>query len=138
MKPTAWDPTVTGIACARLRDAGGRARDGEHALRLAPDLRVAPAPGVDAALLRMCADELAVRQSAARGLVDELERLHDDTMLAGRAYEWASDAVRHLIEEVAGSVAYALGTAVRGAIFAAAPWAVAIGLVAVPLAARLL
>ncbi len=138
VKPSAWDPTVTGIACARLRDAGGRGRDAEHALRLAPDLRVAPAPGVDAALLRMCADELAVRQSAARGLVDELERLHDDTMLAGRAYEWASDAVRHLIEEVAGSVAYALGTAVRGAIFAAAPWAVAIGLVAVPLAARLL
>lgn len=134
----AWDPSVTGIAGARLRDAQWALQGAVRALRAAPDLLVAPAPGVDASALRRCAFELDARTAAAQTLVTEAERLHDDAMLAGRAYEWASDAVRHLIEEVAGGVAYALGTAVRTAAFAAAPWAVAIGLVAVPLAARLL
>lgn len=134
----AWDPSVTGIACAQLRDARGRAEAALHALRAAPDLVVAPAPGVDAAGLRWCGAELDARAAATQALLGELDRLHDHAMLAGRAYEWASDAVRDLIESVAGSVAYALGTAVRTAAFAAAPWAVAIGLVAVPLAAKLL
>ncbi len=126
------------MACAQLREAEGRAQDALHALRAAPDLVVQAAPGVDAAMLRMCGAAIGERAVEAQRLVDELGRLHDDTALAGRCYEWASDAVRHIIEETAGSVAYALGTAARTALLAAAPWAVALGLVAVPLAARLL
>lgn len=142
-KAMAWDPTVTGIAAAQLRDARGRATAAVHALRGAPDLRgtaarAGAAPGVSAGGLRQCADWLDECEAEARALVDELDRLHDATMLAGRAYEWASDAVRDLIEQVAGGVAYTLGTALRTAALMAAPWAVAIGLVAVPLAARLL
>ncbi|WP_206448008.1 hypothetical protein [Agrococcus sp. KRD186] len=134
----AWDPSVTGMACAQLREARLRAEDAVRALRAAPDLAVAAAPGVNAAGLRWCGAELDARAAAAQALVGELDLLHDHTMLAGQSYEWASDAVRGLIERVAGTVAYALGTAVRTAALAAAPWAVAIGLVAVPLAAKLL
>ncbi|WP_347755051.1 hypothetical protein [Agrococcus sp. ProA11] len=137
-KHSAWDPTVTGIACARLRDAQRRAEGAVHALRAAPDLAAVAAGIAHGASLRRCAGELDARIGAARQLVDELERLHDETQLAGRAYAWASDAVRHRIEEVAGTVAFSLGAAVRTAALATAPWAVAIGLVAVPLAAKLL
>lgn len=137
-KPLAWDPTVTGIACGQLRDAVAAARIAVTALRTAPDLAVAAAPGVSVVGLRRCGAELDAREAAVHQLADELERLHDDTMLAGRAYEWASDAVRGLIEQVVGGAAYAFGAALRTAGLAAASWAVAIGLVAVPLAARLL
>ncbi|MCH1881556.1 hypothetical protein [Agrococcus sp. ARC_14] len=136
-KLRAWDPSVTGIACAQLRDAQWRAQGAVQALRSAPDLRVSAAPGVLAGDLRRCGDWLDECAATAQQLADDLGRLHDDTLLAGRCYEWASDAVRHLIEEVAGGGASALGAAVRAAAFAAAPWAIAIGLVAVPLAARL-
>lgn len=138
VKPRAWDPSVTGIACARLRDAQQRARGAVHALRSAPDLVVGSGARVNAVALRQCAADIDLRITAAQALVDELGHLHDDTLLAGRSYEWASDAVRHLIEEVAGGIAYSLGFAVHTAALAAAPGAVAIGLVAVPLAARLL
>lgn len=137
-KRSGWDPTVTGIACARLRDAQRQAQAATRVLRSAPDLAAAASGVVHGASLRRCAAEVDARIVVAQQLVDELERLHDETQLAGRAYEWASDAVRNRIEEVAGAVAYGLGVAVRAAIFTAAPWAVAIGLVAVPLAARLL
>lgn len=138
IKQSAWDPTVTGIACARLRDAQRHAEDAVHALRAAPDLAMAASGVVRAASLRRCALQIDARIVAAQQLVDELARLHDETQLAGRAYEWASEAVRQRIEDVAGAVAYGLGAAVRAAVFATAPWMVAIGLVAVPLAARLL
>lgn len=147
----AWDQTVTGIACARLRDAGWLARRAVLALRVAPALRLAPAPGIDLAGLRACAAELDARILAGAALVAELDRLHDDTMLAGRAYELASDAVLALVEEVAGAVAWGLGAAapavLAAAVGVAAPWSslavlggaavVSIGLVTVPLAARL-
>ncbi len=136
-KPSAWDPTVTGIAGARLADALWSTRSAAGALRSAPDLAVVAAPGVDVAGLRWCASELEARAAAADAIAAALERLREETMLAGRAYEWASERVRSLIEEVAGGVASTLGTAVRGAALAVAPWAVAIGLVAVPLAARI-
>lgn len=147
----AWDGTVTGVACARLREAGWLVRRAVLVLRDAPGFRLAPAPGIDVAGLRACSAELDARIVAAGALVVELDRLHDDTMLAGRAYELASDAVLGLIEEVAGSAAYALGLATPALIVAAAgvlaPWspvlllgvgaAVSVGLVVVPLAARL-
>ncbi|SFS10712.1 hypothetical protein SAMN04487783_1450 [Agrococcus baldri] len=134
----AWDPTATGAAVARLGEAREGANRAVLALRSAPDLAVAPAPGVSLTGLRACGAELDARAAAAQALQLELEDLQRDTWLAGRSYEWASDAVRGLIEQVAGSVAYALGAAVRTAALAAAPWAVAIGLVVVPLAAKLL
>lgn len=138
IKQSAWDPTVTGIACARLQDAQRSAEGAVRALRASPDLAMAASGVVQGASLRRCAAQIDARIVAAQQLVDELGRLHDETQFAGRAYDWASDAVRHRIEEVAGTVAYGLGAAVRAAVFATAPWAVAIGLVAVPLAARLL
>ncbi|WP_405218700.1 hypothetical protein [Agrococcus sp. Ld7] len=137
-KQSGWDPTVTGIACARLRDAQRQVEAAVRALRSAPDLATAASGVLHGASLRRCAAEIDARVLATQQLADELGRLHDETQLAGRAYEWASDAVRHRIEEVAGTVAFALGATVRTAVFATAPWAVAIGLVAVPLAARLL
>ncbi len=147
----AWDQTVTGIACARLRDAGWLARRAVVALRAAPTLRLELAPGVDVAGMRACTAELDARIAAATALADELERLHDDTMLAGRAYELASDAVLGLVEELAGAAAHALGAAAPalavGAAVGVAGWsplivlgagaAVSVGLVTVPLAARL-
>lgn len=137
-KRSAWDPTVTGIACARLRDAQRCAEGAVQALRTAPDLGMAAFGLANGASLRRCAAQLDARMAAVQQLVDDLARLQEETRLAARAYEWASDAVRNRIEEVAGTVAYGLGAAARAAVFAAAPWAVAIGLVAVPLAARLL
>lgn len=153
--PVAWDSTVTGVACARLREAEWRVRGAALALRSAPDLRLSAAPGVSVAALRSCAAELELRLDAAEALVVDLERLHDDTMLAGRAYELASDAVLRAVEELAGGAAYAAGVGARalvGAAFGAALgtvglWgpalaagvggALLVGLVAVPLAARL-
>ena len=146
-----WDSTVTGVACARLRDAEWRVRSAVVALQSAPDLRVTPAAGVDLATLAWCATELDARTEAARLLVDDLERLHDDTMLVGRAYELASQAVLRLVEELAGGVAYAAGAGARllvlTAFGSAAAWgpalaagvgaALVVGLVAVPVAARL-
>ncbi|WP_413317485.1 hypothetical protein AA0Z99_11480 [Agrococcus sp. 1P02AA] len=137
-KLRAWDPSVTGMACAQLREARARAQDALHALRAAPDLLVPAAQGIDVATLRLCGAAIRERAVEARRLVEDLDGLHDHTALAGRAYAWASDAVRHLIEQTAGGVAHALGSAARGALLAVAPGAVAIGLVAVPLAARLL
>jgi len=151
-----WDQTVTGVACARLRDAGWAAGRAVLALRSAPSLRLTPAPGIDVAGidvagLRACSEELDARIVAGTALVAELERLRDDTMLAGRAYELASDAVLGLVEEVAGSVAWGLGAAAPALVATAAgliaPWspllllgagaAVSVGLVTVPLVARL-
>ncbi|MFP5252051.1 MAG: hypothetical protein ACLGHD_06740 [Actinomycetes bacterium] len=146
----AWDPSVTGAACAQLRDAAWRVRDAVRALHAAPPLGHASAPGIRVAALRDCAAAIDDRAAAAQALVVELDRLHDDTMLAGRAYELASDAVLWLVEELAGGVAWGAGVAARGlvagAVGSAAAWmpllavgagaALAIGLVAVPLAAR--
>ncbi|MGC5076483.1 hypothetical protein [Agrococcus sp. DT81.2] len=147
-RTVAWDQTVTGVACARLRDAGWTARCAVVALRAAPSLPLDPAPGIDVAGLRACSAELDARIAAGTALVVELERLHDDTMLAGRAYELASDAVLRLVEEVAASVAWGLGAATPALVAAAlglsspllllgAGAAVAAGLVTVPLVARL-
>lgn len=147
----AWDGTVTGVACARLRDASWLARRAVLALRAAPTLGLTAVSGVDVAGLGACAAEIDARIVAISALVAELDRLHDDTMLAGRAYELASDAVLGLVEEVAGTAAHALGAAapalLMAAAGAAAPWtaalllgagaALSVGLVVVPLAARL-
>ncbi|ROR65648.1 hypothetical protein [Agrococcus jenensis] len=145
---SAWDPSVTGIACARLRDAGWLVRRAVLALRGVPGLLLDAAPGVDAAGMRACLAELDARTAAAAALAVELERLHDDTMLAGRAYELASDAVLRLVEELAGGAAHVLGAVAPalaiGAVAASSPLLVlgagavlATGLVVVPLAARL-
>ncbi|MGM1029244.1 MAG: hypothetical protein ACQEWM_05145 [Actinomycetota bacterium] len=147
----AWDGTVTGIACARLRDAAWLARRAVLTLRGAPALSLVAAPGIDVAGLTACSAELDARIASGTALVAELDRLHDDTMLAGRAYELASDAVLGLVEEVAGTAAHALGAATPALLIAGAgilaPWSsllllgagatLAVGLVVVPLAARL-
>ncbi len=145
---TAWDATVTGVACARLREASSLVRRSVLALRAAPELRLVPATGVDVAALRACSAELEARIVVGAALVADLDRLHDDTMLAGRAYELASDAVLALVEGVAGAAAHALGAAtpallaaaagaVSPALLLGAGAALSIGLVVVPLAARL-
>lgn len=144
----AWDPTATGAVAAQLREARQRVLDAARALRTAPDLRVPAGAGIDAARLATCADELAARTAALARLADELERLADTTLLAGRAYEHASQAVRGAIEELAGHAAWAggrllgAGAAALGGIAATsllglAPVALAVGLAAVPLAAWL-
>lgn len=144
----AWDPSVTGAASAQLRDAAWRVRDALRALRAAPTLGQTYAPGVQIATLRDCAITIDTRTAAAQAIVVELDLLHDDAMLAARAYEWASDAVLRLVEELVGGLAYGAGVAARGllagALGTAALWAplgvsavLTMGLVAVPLAARL-
>lgn len=133
----AWDPSVTGHACAQLQEARARTLDAASALAAAPDLRVVAVPGVHAADLARCGAWLDDCTAQVRALAADLELLRSLAELAGRSYEWASDAVRTVIEEVAGSVAYALGTAVRASVIAVAPWVVGIALVAVPVAAKL-
>ncbi|GEK80876.1 hypothetical protein ABA31_22270 [Agrococcus baldri] len=151
----AWDESATSIACARLRDGVRQLEHALVALRGAPDLWVSPAPGVNRALLRRCAAEIDRRTLEVQRLCTELDDLHDLTLLAGRAYEAASEGVQRLIEHLAGTLAFGAGLALRTAIAAAAAtapaWApglllaagigagaaLAIGLVAVPIAARL-
>ncbi|WP_306233483.1 hypothetical protein [Agrococcus beijingensis] len=150
--PVAWDDSVTGIACSRLRDARWRANDAVVALASAPELRMGAVPGVAGGVLASLADELALRETEARALRGEIDRLHDDTELVGRAYELASDAVLQLVEGLVDGIAYGVGVGARalaiaalGAIAPSTPLllavgvsaALTVGLVIVPLAARI-
>lgn len=145
----AWDGSATRIACDRLRLAADRARSASRMLRFAPELRVTGLDPAARGALARCRAELDDRADAARALADDLDALAELTAIAGRLYESASTAVQRAIEELAGTIAYGLGHAARGAVIGAlmgAPIVAAVGipavlglaLVGVPIAMRVL
>lgn len=138
---TAWDPTVTGAACARLRLAAARLDEGARALAAAPDLRVPAAAGASGPVLAACADELLAREAALRAAARRLEDIAGTTEVAGRLYETASDAVLLAVEQLAGGAAWALGAALgagsRAVAAVALVEATKVGLLLLPAAALL-